>query len=146
MVSNNLQTKQKQLNKLKRISNEMKNVKYAYDKLIRKLIIIQIDKIKKRNKLYTEAGQVLYSINRNVTTINQVKNNEIKLKKYKNIRKKANLLHSDIIEIRKDLDEAYTKMKSTEKSINRMEKQTYNIPINNFISRYHRRNGNENRR
>ena len=48
MVSNNLQTKQKQLNKLKRISNEMKNVKYAYDKLIRKLIIIQTDKIKKR--------------------------------------------------------------------------------------------------
>ena len=57
------------------------------------LIKTQFNKTKKRDELQSEATRVLYSINKNATTYNQVKNNEKKLKKYKNTKKKILLLN-----------------------------------------------------
>ena len=83
MVSNNLERKQKQLNKLKRISNEMKNVKYAYDKLIRKLIILQTEYYQNVINWYSSSGTLAnFPI---APTSQEIKNNLIDLEKYKSI-------------------------------------------------------------
>jgi len=146
MVSNNIQKRQKEINTLKQITNDMKQLKKNFDNSIRRLIKTQFNKTKKRDELQGEATRVLYSINKNATTYNQVKNNEKKLKKYKNTKKKILLLNSHIIEIGKDMDDMYDKMKIIDTRIKKIKEEVYNKPISKFISRHIRRNENGNRR
>jgi hypothetical protein len=146
MVSNTIQKRQKEINTLKQITNDMKQLKKNFDNSIRRLIKTQFNKTKKRDELQGEATRVLYSINKNATTYNQVKNNEKKLKKYKNTKKKILLLNSHIIEIGKDMDDMYDKMKIIDTRIKKIKEEVYNKPISKFISRHIRRNENGNRR
>tara|TARA_B100000287_G_scaffold391594_1_gene403337 strand:+ start:45 stop:491 length:447 start_codon:yes stop_codon:yes gene_type:complete len=144
MVSNTIQKRQKEINTLTQITNEMKQLKKDFHNSIRRLVKTQIDRLKKRDKLQGEATRLLYSINTSATTINQVKNNEKKLKKYKNTKKKILFLNSQIIEIGKDMDDLYKKKKNVETHMKKIKEEVYNKPISKFISRHIRRNENEN--